>query len=121
MAPRGHEGWRTWCFVRHWTPDRPPTDPEELVSRLEAAPERSPEVVFRLARAYLEGGNAGERTPFHPFKKCSAGSRHEGEILRDTGAQMPEPNPFSGQPETRTGDFAGAFAAAPVIGFVPVQ
>jgi xanthine dehydrogenase YagR molybdenum-binding subunit len=29
-------------------------------------------------------------------------------------AQMPEPNPFSGQPETRTGDFAGAFAAAPV-------
>ncbi|WGT62366.1 aldehyde oxidoreductase molybdenum-binding subunit PaoC [Variovorax paradoxus] len=30
------------------------------------------------------------------------------------GAQLPEPNPFSGQPETKTGDFPGAFAAAPV-------
>lgn len=29
-------------------------------------------------------------------------------------AQLPEPNPFSGQPETKTGDFPGAFAAAPV-------
>jgi xanthine dehydrogenase YagR molybdenum-binding subunit len=30
------------------------------------------------------------------------------------GAQMPKPNPFSGEPQTKTGDFAGAFAAAPV-------
>ena len=29
-------------------------------------------------------------------------------------AQMPKPNPFSGEPETKTGDFSGAFAAAPV-------
>ncbi|MDR6858746.1 aldehyde oxidoreductase molybdenum-binding subunit PaoC [Variovorax guangxiensis] len=29
-------------------------------------------------------------------------------------AQLPKPNPFSGEPETKTGDFAGAFAAAPV-------
>jgi xanthine dehydrogenase YagR molybdenum-binding subunit len=29
-------------------------------------------------------------------------------------AQLPKPNPFSGEPETKVGDFAGAFAAAPV-------
>jgi xanthine dehydrogenase YagR molybdenum-binding subunit len=29
-------------------------------------------------------------------------------------AQLPKPNPFSGEPETKTGDFAGAYAAAPV-------
>ncbi|MET3918926.1 xanthine dehydrogenase YagR molybdenum-binding subunit [Variovorax sp. OAS795] len=29
-------------------------------------------------------------------------------------AQMPKPNPFSGEPETRTGDFPGAYAAAAV-------
>jgi xanthine dehydrogenase YagR molybdenum-binding subunit len=29
-------------------------------------------------------------------------------------AQMPKPNPFSGEPQTKTGDFPGAFAAAPV-------
>jgi xanthine dehydrogenase YagR molybdenum-binding subunit len=29
-------------------------------------------------------------------------------------ARLPEPNPFSGQPETKTGDFPGAYAAAPV-------
>ena len=33
------------------------TDPRELVARLEAAPEATPEVVFRLVLAYLEGGN----------------------------------------------------------------
>jgi len=29
-------------------------------------------------------------------------------------AKLPEPTPFAGPPETKTGDFAGAFAAAPV-------
>ncbi|MDM0030103.1 aldehyde oxidoreductase molybdenum-binding subunit PaoC [Variovorax saccharolyticus] len=29
-------------------------------------------------------------------------------------AQLPKPNPFSGEPETRVGDFAGAYAAAAV-------
>ena len=29
-------------------------------------------------------------------------------------AQMPKANPFSGEPQTKTGDFPGAFAAAPV-------
>jgi xanthine dehydrogenase YagR molybdenum-binding subunit len=29
-------------------------------------------------------------------------------------AQMPKPNPFSGEPQTKTGDFPGAFAAAAV-------
>ena len=30
------------------------------------------------------------------------------------GAQMPKPNPFSGQPQSRVGDFSKAWAAAPV-------
>ena len=30
------------------------------------------------------------------------------------GAQMPKPNPFSGEPTSRVGDFEAAFAAAPV-------
>lgn len=29
-------------------------------------------------------------------------------------AQLPAPNPFAGEPQTKTGDFAGAYAAAPV-------
>jgi serine/threonine-protein kinase PknG len=50
------------------------TDPEELVARLEAAPVRSPEVVFRLVRAHLERGQPGraqaelaELAADHPF------------------------------------------------------
>ena len=31
-----------------------------------------------------------------------------------SGAQMPKPNPFSGQPSSRVGDFEAAFTAAPV-------
>ncbi|PSL78924.1 xanthine dehydrogenase, partial [Variovorax sp. WS11] len=35
-------------------------------------------------------------------------------VAEKDAAQMPKPNEFSGPPETKAGDFAGAFAAAPV-------
>jgi xanthine dehydrogenase YagR molybdenum-binding subunit len=55
------------------------------------------------------------RAAAHLVRIEYAGSRGRFDLQAEkSGAQMPKPNPFSGEPSSRVGDFEAAFTAAPV-------